>query len=396
MGSQTSLETALTLTSILGAFLKENEMRKEPDFYFNPADLRKMAEKHSLTAITAAALEAAGMFGYTITGSELEKWSEIKWKAIRKNILVEQETEKLLQYMEDHEIWNLPLKGHIISKLYPEVWMREMSDRDILIDPMYRAHMKKHMLEQGYTVEKYRMYVDDVYLKKPVYNFELHWGLFDQGVFRVHYETIYERLIPEQGYRFRMCFTDEDAYVYIMAHAYKHYSKGGIGIRSLLDIYVWNQKKPDMDAVYVADELKALGIFGFTVQMEKLANKLFSGKVITEKDLDQGEARLLSYIVGSGTYGTLPNMFSRMIQQANDESRPAMYRKSKYLLSRLFPERELLYPYFRYAEEHGWALPVAWFKRLFIYLTEKRGRFKTEWRILKTFRMEKGIKDDKH
>ena len=193
-----------------------------------------------------------------------------------------------------------------------------------------------------------------------------------------------------------MCITDEDAYVYIMAHAYKHYSKGGIGIRSLLDIYVWNQKKPDMDAVYVADELKALGIFGFTVQMEKLANKLFSGKVITEKDLDQGEARQLSNIDGSGTYGTLPNMFSRMIQQANDESRPAMYRKSKYLLSRLFPERELLYPYFRYAEEHGWALPVAWFKRLFIYLTEKRGRFKIEWRILKTFRMEKGIKDDKH
>ncbi len=395
MDYNNEVEAALALTNILGCFLHQVDRQEGcfPDC--DPEQLRIMAEKHSLSAITAAALETAGVLDTLFSEEKVQAWSDIKWNAIRKTMLVGQETEKLLRYMEEHAIWNLPLKGHIISGFYPEAWMREMADRDILIDPAFRKHMKKHMMEEGYTVEKYRMYVDDVYLKEPVYNFELHWGLFDEGRFSKYYENVYERLMPEEGSRYRMRFTDEDAYVYIMAHAYKHYCKGGNGLRSLLDTYIWNQAKPDMNKSYIARELKALGISGFTDHMEKLANKLFSGAVITETALESEEREMLGYIAGSGTYGTLANLFSDRIEQTLDNSRSPMEMKRKYVLSRIFPDKKLLYPYFRYAEDHNWAIPIAWFKRLFIFLKEKRGRFKAEWRIVNSYKMEEGSKDDR-
>lgn len=169
MDYNNEVEAALALTNILGCFLHQVDRQEGcfPDC--DPEQLRIMAEKHSLSAITAAALETAGVLDTLFSEEKVQAWSDIKWNAIRKTMLVGQETEKLLRYMEEHAIWNLPLKGHIISGFYPEAWMREMADRDILIDPAFRKHMKKHMMEEGYTVEKYRMYVDDVYLKEPVY-----------------------------------------------------------------------------------------------------------------------------------------------------------------------------------------------------------------------------------
>lgn len=42
-------------------------------------------------------------------------------------------------------------------------------------------------------------------------------------------------------------FNDDlnDAYVYIVAHAYKHFIFSGTGIRTLIDLYVYNEHCKD-------------------------------------------------------------------------------------------------------------------------------------------------------
>ncbi len=69
----------------------------------------------------------------------------------------------------------------------------------------------------------------------------------------------------------------------MVAHEYRHYIVSGIGLRSLLDTYVYLQKEtPDMD--YVAAEAEKLGIAEFEAKNRALAQQLFSGGELTEKN----------------------------------------------------------------------------------------------------------------
>ena len=52
-----------------------------------------------------------------------------------------------------------------------------------------------------------------------------------------------------------------DAYVYIVAHAYKHFIFSGTGIRKLIDLYVFNEHcKDQLDRKYIHEQCTLLGI----------------------------------------------------------------------------------------------------------------------------------------
>ena len=93
--------------------------------------------------------------------------------------------------------------------------------------------------------------------------------------------------------------SDEDFYVYIIAHEYKHYSGGGTGLRSLLDTYVC-LKKLDLDMDYIALETDKMGLRDFEQNNRSLALHLFDGSPLSDED-----QAMLEYILCSGTYGTL-------------------------------------------------------------------------------------------
>ena len=64
------------------------------------------------------------------------------------------------------------------------------------------------------------------------------------------------------GDGFEKHLSQEDFYLYVTSHEYKHYSAGGTGLRSVLDTYVYLQKAaPDMD--YVTAEAEKLGMAEF-------------------------------------------------------------------------------------------------------------------------------------
>lgn len=53
------------------------------------------------------------------------------------------------------------------------------------------------------------------------------------------YYTQLEKKYADQGLNRHMDVND--AYVYIIAHDYKHFTFSGTGIRTLIDIYVYNE-----------------------------------------------------------------------------------------------------------------------------------------------------------
>ena len=59
--------------------------------------------------------------------------------------------------------------------------MREMADNDLLYDRIKQSEVKNIMIARGYFAESVGKTNHDVYIKSPVFNFEFHTELFDNG-----------------------------------------------------------------------------------------------------------------------------------------------------------------------------------------------------------------------
>lgn len=333
------------------------------------AELYRMAKRHSLTAIVCMALEAADAF--SSADPEIEKyWKDAKDKAIRKNLLLDAEREEILKEMEAAGIWYMPLKGSILKDLYPRCGMRQMADNDILYDASRQADLTDLFVRRGYTVKSVGIGIHDVYMKPPVYNFEMHTALFAEAFkkeWAESYLDVKERLIPDEGKKFGYHFSDEDFYVYIMAHAYKHYSNCGTGIRTLLDTFVLDWKKGgSLDRVYINSELERLGIAEFEEQSRIFARKLFgSANVIFVKEFTEAEQKMLSYYCGSATYGTARIYVKNRLGAIQTDEKPiSAGTKLRYYFGRLFPGREWFKLPYPFLYRHPYLVPFFWIYRI--------------------------------
>lgn len=329
--------------------------------------LYRLSAAHSVVAMTAMALESGGLLTEEYANAAcIKKWKDAKVKAIRKNILLDTEREQILQYFEEQGIWYMPLKGSVLKDLYPRMGMRQMADNDILFDPVYQHQVKAYMESRGYEAISFAIGNHDVYEKPPVYNFELHTSLFNEYLYEewaAHYENIRIRLNkdPNNGYGYH--FGDEDFYVYFLCHGYKHYCISGTGIRFLADIYVFLREKSDsMDWEYVKRELDKLKIYEFETATRELAEKLFGAD---NYDLAAEEEKILGYLMGSGTYGTMENRVNRELDEIQKSEGPVTgWTKFRYTWKRLFPDKEFMKAYRPFLREHEWAIPFFWIYRI--------------------------------
>ncbi len=270
----------------------------------NLTQLYSAAGKHQLIAATAFALEAAGVSDAS--------FSQAKYMAIRKLVLMDADMEKLFALMEQAGIWYMPLKGAVLKDDYPELGMRQMSDHDILFDAAHAEEVKAIMEGLGYTSKYFGASNHDCYYKEPVYNFEMHRALFGRRhevKLQDYYRNVKERLIQDDGKNYGYHFSPEDFYIYMIAHEYKHYISGGTGLRSLLDTYVYLIKH-ELDMDYVKKETDKLGITDFEACNRSLAMHLFR-----KERLSEPERKMLYYIVFSGTYGTIDNLVKNTLKK---------------------------------------------------------------------------------
>ena len=329
--------------------------------------LFEYAQSQSLTAMTAYALESAGV--------EDAAFEEAKNKAICKNILFDAERANILSRFEDEGIWYIPLKGVIMKDLYPQLGMRQMSDNDILYDGSFRETARDIMLSLDYESAQFGAHKDDAYYKQPVYNFELHSELFNKRNFHLfysYYESVKDRLIKDEDNSFGYHFTKEDFYIYMIAHEYSHYSLGGTGIRSLVDSYIYISRYNNvLDYDYITREFEKLGIADYEKQSRSLAFKVLEGK-----KLDEAEKAQLDYYIFSGTYGSFKNSVNNGIKKHGKGS------KARYMLYRVFPPLEFYKESVPWAYKHKVLLPVGWLYRVFRGLVINRRSFLGEIKIL--------------
>lgn len=339
-----------------------------------------LAELHNVASCATFALEDIGL-----DDGILKPWKQVKLMAIRKNILLNNEREQIYFYMENNSIRHVSLKGIIMQTLYPKFGMREMSDNDILYDSTYQEMMHEFMLAHGYRAEVYKSLHHDEYLKPPVYNFELHHLLFvrsqNEQIFD-YYLNVMDKFLPVDGKKYELCFSDEDFYIYNVAHAYKHYCKSGTGLRILTDCYVYlNAKAETLDLTYIENECEKLGIAEYERICRSLSQKLFSpkSKPLTEKNnLTEAEKNMLNRIIISGAYGRqdlgVESKINKMVENEGDRNSI----KAKYYFSRIFPSLEIIRDIYPFYYRHKFLIPWLWITRIAKALTVNRNRIKSE------------------
>lgn len=343
----------------------------------------------SLEAMTYMALEslmkAHPAEKITDETQVLGKWKEAKNKAIRKTILMDAARAELFTYLEEKGIWHVALKGAVLCRMYPEYGMRQMSDNDILFDPAFRQEVHDWFIGHGYDVESFEKSNHDEYHKKPVYNFEMHVSLFSEGSypkFAQYYSRLKGRLTLASVKKFEYTMSDEDFYLYILAHEYKHYFYNGIKLRFLVDLFVYHQARKNLNWEYLRTELTKIGLLEFERIMRELSEKVFNIKK-DAADLTKSEKRLLESLIFNNTYGSRKSVWYSHIKKAQETGQKASFKmKVHYLMYWLFPDRTYMelwcQEYAPYIAKHPWLMSIAPIWRIVKRGVEKRKQVKEE------------------
>ena len=343
-------------------------------------DLKRLyveAYRQSMTAIVGKALRDAGIRN--------DSFEQALAKAIRKNLLLKTELRKLKNQLEKEQIWHMPLKGSVMADYYPSPGLRQMADVDILIDDSKADKVRRIMVSMGFDTENYGVGVHDVFHKNPVYNFEIHRSLFmDSKEFKTiydYYAKIKEKCLKKEGCEYRYYFTPEDFYIYMIAHDFKHFSGGGTGIRSLMDVYVYERRFGEtLDRDYIRSEVSTFGIADFEKTFRSLSLKLYEGKSLSKE-----EQEMYDYIFSSGTYGNVQHSVDNDLKKMKGN-------KLKYVFRRVFPDMEKVRLYYPFFYRFPVFMPFLWIYRFFRGLTVKRRALSHEYKALKNVRSGKAKK----
>ena len=332
----------------------------------------KMAKLHSLTAILYLAIKANKA---QMEDGVLDKLEQYYLASVKKSLTFQKEREILFKYLNENRIDFLPLKGIVIKDYYLDPHSREFADNDILFDDVKSDLVKAFFVNRHYEVELYKKSNHDVYLKKPVLNFEMHRALFGETGDNekiVEYFKDYLNKAPIKN-EYEHHLSNEDFYIYFTAHSYKHYHVSGCGIRTLIDYYLY-LKKENLDFDYINKELEKLDLLDFSNQFKSVAIKVFDNEPLNEE-----EEEMLLFIVSSGTYGTMEHSVDKGVKEKG---------KFGYFMARVFP------PYRFYKSMYPWAykcpilIPIAWCCRFFRILFKNPKKATSELKMISKHKEE--------
>lgn len=266
---------------------------------------------------------------------------------------------EVLDAFDKNGIAYMPLKGVLLKALYPRPDMRTMGDADILIKLEQYDKIRPLMTELGFA-EKLESDHELVWTKSCLY-LELHKRLIPSynKDYAAYFGDGWQLAQPCPDCPNRHEMTAEDQLLYLFIHFAKHYRSGGVGIRHIVDLYVYKQANPQLNETYIAEELKKLQVYEFYFHVFKTLRVWF------ENDMPSEKTQLITNtIFGSGSYGTKADRLAAdgvRLMAADGDSAKVVRRKQ--LLQMIFPPRQALCERYPILKKFPVLLPVMWIVR---------------------------------
>jgi hypothetical protein len=344
-----SIFFALLRSSICGTRLTDEELDECTSE--NISSVLKIAKKHDISHLIAYAIKQNNIS--TVNISEIET---LIFTAVFRNKKLNYDYENTVRVLEEAEIPFLPLKGAIIRKYYPETWMRNSCDIDILVRPCDLERACTVLADKlNYKVEDKGAH--DVSIFTPAgMHIELHFDLVEEDrANNASYilNSVWEHASLSENYRFFYEMSDAMFYFYHIAHMAKHFETGGCGIRPFIDLFILDNlhcDKEKRDAL-----LSTSGLLAFRDVAQELSRVW-----LMEKERSELSSKMESFIMDGGVYGSPDNRV--LLQQKKKGG------KFGYLLSRIFIPYNKLKRYYPVLEKHRWLTPVMQIRRWFMLL----------------------------
>ncbi len=314
--------------------------------------LYKISKSHDITHIVASALQSDSLLQ---KGSEIsEKFQKSQIVALYRNEKMKAELSSVSRVFEEEGIAHIPLKGAVIRDLYPNDWMRTSCDIDILVkeEDLDRA-VKALESKLEYKVRGARDFHDISLFSKSGVHLELHFNILEN---RESIDAILGRAweFAKSENSCRYCFENEFLIFHILAHMSYHFTTGGCGIRSYIDLFLM-KKHLEFDESKLEKMLVECSLKRFYEISVSLADAwLAHGKY------DELLAEVERFILKGGVYGDVENGIAAGNVRTGG--------KFKYALQRIFQPYDVIKQKYPILKKYRWLTPVYEVRRWFSLL----------------------------
>lgn len=365
------------LIAVLRAVLRREEAPALPEgLGWN--EVYQMARENSLESMVLTGVEKKVQNEPELYG----KWS------IRRDVNMVQtltqmgEEPRLLSAFSQAGLQVLPVKGSVIRALYPQPNFRQMGDIDLLVHSTQMRQVEAKMQELRYLTEPGAESEKETLLncsQPPYLHVEVHTNLLkDDDPNTRYYTDIWQRAVQDPALPGVYHLRTEDEYIYQLLHFIQHYVEAGVGIRQVLDIYLFARTFADqMDNVYLAQEVQKLNIGSMREQVEKLGAFWFGDE---KKDADDQTLELEAFCFLSGIYGSYATQRICLMRKKQKNSEKGW--KLQYIWHRLFPTVENLSMRYPRLKSAPWLAPFYWLLRL-LDMSYWKEHFRSEMDMMK-------------
>ena len=283
----------------------------------------------------------------------LEKWDRVTGKIAEMHRNHERRVAELESILKDSGLQGCILKGTGLSHLYPNPERRMSGDIDLWIKgkraDIIRAFASKYKVHDILYQECKIDIFDDVTvevhfhpakLANPFLNARMQRWFEENSPFREGETLVY----PDARFNAVFC----------MAHMFRHYIVGGIGLRQMMDYYYVLRSLPAAERGSVFQTLKRLGMDRFAAAVMVCMQHEFGLEdeyLLCPPDRELGK-KLVNDIIKMGNFGVLdPRNRSH-----DGESKWARFkRKNKRVFSNLkYYPREILWSPYARVSQHLW------------------------------------------
>lgn len=323
------------------------------------AAVRSLAAHHQLSHLVGACVIAHGLI------DDPQLLADCRRDKISIGLQLqaqEAEAQRICAALSQHNIPYIRLKGQVIRSYYPQPWMRNSRDVDILIPKQFSKDICQTLCQQfGYSILSDGGHDITLRARNGLW-MEMHYQLMQDGSIP-RLETIWDRAEPTGvGTEHRMC--NADFFLYYLAHMAKHFRNGGCGIRPVMDLWLFMKRGyrgPMLDEL-----LRQHGLLQFTEMMEQLCKVWFGGERHNEST-----RRIESFLLRGGVHGDEQFYHVTTLQKNKG--------KSRYLLSRVFPPFDALRQQYPRLQRQPWLAPFMAIHRLFrILFGKERNSYQTQ------------------
>lgn len=352
-----------TIISLIKSAIKSESVN--PPDNINWGKVLGISENHQMTPIIYYGIHNSNI---NLSGDIKNKFKQSTYSSTALNEQQNYAISDLFKEFSYNNIDYMPLKGMLLKQLYPNPEMRVMSDIDILIKIEQYDIISKIMKNLGYN-EITESDHEFVWRKPPMIVIELHKRLIpsynkDYYAYFGDGWQLAERSEYEDN-RYEM--SAEDKLIYIFTHFAKHYRDGGIGIKHLIDIWVYKNNYQNLDERYIKEELTKLQLYEFYLNILTTIDVWFKGTP------SNNITDLITYrIFDSGTYGTHENKVIASAIKDSKANDSAVKTRRKKIIKTIFLPYSSMCKRYTILKKIPLLLPIFWMVRIINVILFKR------------------------